>query len=487
MASQKLSEKQLGESFECTGVWWLPAEKESEPQNVDRRVYGTLTFSPGKGIVLSTIGDFRSSITETIADLSSPEVFCLAIVLGISSEGEKITLINCRHSGSTISGDFSTSAYDVHQVLAGYHFNNQLELAFDALSLEYTHLGQWSSVSGFKVVPGQELKEFSVTYKKPEDVTPITVNKYKIRLVAGLSYSGKRFPDKISLEQTKRFYVESADSKQIPLDDFNDLTLSIQNFLSLMMMEAIFPLSIDGVKKQRDFQVPIRLFYKSIGGVGKSEGLRPHDIPFTFESISDQFAQLLSRFIDDRGMRSVHNLFFSDFYSPPTYTEERYVSITTFLEAYHRRIRDSKATQELYTNQINRLMEYLLSKELSPDTTNRIRRCLMNAEIPFATRLKDLLAQYGNTFVDLFVGKDNVGGFISDVAVARQYYLTYDPRLQREVTKGAELFFLYSKLKVFGWILLLLQTGMSESLVSEAVSSMSASNFHKLGYLRSQV
>jgi len=72
---------QLIEKFEYRGEWWLPGRDE-------RKVSGTLKFSPNEGAKLELIGSFREA--RDYDKMTAHE-----IILGISIDGRNITLHKC--------------------------------------------------------------------------------------------------------------------------------------------------------------------------------------------------------------------------------------------------------------------------------------------------------------------------------------------------------------------------------------------------------
>src|SRR6185295_18858109 len=95
--------------FEYYGIWWLPA-------NPDNTVPGILTFTNEDGIglqLLGTLGDFSTFNTRKPYPL----------ILGISSEGKEITLIDCWTAGLNIGSGFARESYKSTFCLLGAHFD----------------------------------------------------------------------------------------------------------------------------------------------------------------------------------------------------------------------------------------------------------------------------------------------------------------------------------------------------------------------------
>jgi hypothetical protein len=487
MPSGKLSEIELGETFECKGMWWLP-QHANPPNEAHERLYGTLKYSPGEGIILTTLGAFES-IDEIMATFSSDRTSNLEIVLGLSSKGERITLLNCSQAGVTI-GDVVESSYRANIVLVGHQFTDPTEVTFEALDIQYTHLSEWARFDVFEIPEAwgsKEHQERIIRYKQPERVPPAIVDKYAISVVPSASLSLARFPSNIvTVEQSNRIHVEPTSLEQITLAECFELVFNMQGFLSLMMLEGIFPLVVEGTKHDKDSMQRVRVLYERVGGQKPASKLRPQDIPFAFQTIKGNFNLLLENFFKDPRMRPVYNQFFSDFYNPPRYNEERFITMSTTAEAFHRRIcQEDKKNAAAHVNALNELLSDWIDKikpasGLAEELKSRL---LASYEVPFKMRMQQLLARYGKPFINAIVREENVETFLNDIVTTREYYLTYDENLE-EALKGYALYVLYSKLKLLCWVIFLNHIGMSAKTIEESLEAQSRDQTSRFGFVR---
>jgi hypothetical protein len=490
MASEKLSEKMLGEAFECSGMWWLPQQSKQHDESPEH-LYGTLEYSPGEGIILTTFGSFESSIEEIMATFSSDNAFSLEIVAGISSNGERITLLNCFQAGVSMGEGFVESRYQVTMVLVGYHFNDLKNLAFEALDVQYTHLNEWARFDVFDVSEAWGSKEEqggTIKYKQPEQVPPAMVDKYAISVVPRASLNLTTFPSKtVTLGHTSRIHAEPTSSAQITLAECNDLVSNMQDFLSLMMLEGIFPLAVEGTKHYKDSVQRVRLLYEPAGKLKPASKLRPQDIPFAFQTIREIITPLLQNFFNDSRMRPVYREFFSDFYGPPVYTEERFITMSTTLEAFHRRIYEEPGKDTVENlNTLSKLLDEWIDK-MQPrrDLARELKSTLLSSyEMPFRKRLEQLLVRYGKPFVHAVVGEESTDQFLDDIVIMRKYYLTYDEHLEETASKGYDLLVLYSKLKLLCWVMFLNHIGIPENAIEDVLESQTRGNTSRFGFLR---
>jgi hypothetical protein len=484
MSSEKLSEKMLGEAFECSGMWWLPQRANLPDEALEPR-YGILKYSPGDGIILTILGAFASA-DEIMATFNISSN--LDIVLGLSSEGEKITLLNCSEAGVTIS-NVVESRYRARTVLVGCQFTEPKKVTFEALDIQYTHLSEWARFNVFDISEAwgsKEKQDRIIKYKQPELVSPAAADKYAISVVPGVALRRAMFPsDTVTLEQTSSIHVTSPSSENITLNECFSLVFNMQGFLTLMMLDGIFPTGVKGITHSKDSGQIVRLLYEPAGKQKPVSKLRPQDIPFYFETIKANFGLLLDKFFKDSRMRSVYNNFFSDFYAPSTYTEEQFITMSTTVEAFHRRVcqEDVKTTAE--SDAMGELAERIDKMQAQGDLAAELRRRLLASyEMPLRKRLEQLLTKYGKPFIHAVLGEDNIDRFLDDVVTMRKYYLTYDENLAGDVLKGYELFVLYSKLKLLCWALFLNKIGMSENEIEDALKAQTRDETSRFGFLR---
>jgi ApeA N-terminal domain 1 len=486
MSSEKLSEKMLGEAFECSGMWWLPQRANLTDESLEHR-YGTLNYSPGGGIILTILGAF-ASVDEIMASLSTDISSNLEVVQGLSSEGEKITLLNCSQAGVTV-GKVVESSYQVGTVLVGCQFTHSKTVTFEALDIQYTHLSEWARFNVFDISDAwgsKEQQDRIIKYKQPEPVSPAAAGKYTISVVPGVALRLARFPSEtVTLEQTSSIHVTSSSSEHITLGECFNLVFNMQGFLSLMMLEGIFPTGVDGTTHRKDSVQRVRLLYEPVGTQKPVSKLRPQDIPFDFQKIRASFGSLLDNFFKDSRMRSVYNQFFSDFYAPAIYTEERFITMGTTIEAFHRRICQKDGTNAAESNALSALAEWIDKMQVQSDLAAELgRRVISSYEMPLRRRLEQLLAKYGKPFIHVVLGEENIDRFLDDVVATRKYYLTYDENLAENALKGYDLFVLYSKLKLLCWVLFLSKIGMSENEIEDALKAQTRDETNRFGFLR---
>lgn len=111
---------------EFTGYWWIDAESE-------RNVAGVFTYDPQEGCTLALHGDLWEQ----------PDGEIPPILRGLSSSGDKITLLNCLVLRNKLrSGSFNVVELACHIALIGNYYPDE-SLMFRKSSVRFTNLDDW--------------------------------------------------------------------------------------------------------------------------------------------------------------------------------------------------------------------------------------------------------------------------------------------------------------------------------------------------------
>ncbi len=145
--------KKMIKEFEYDCIWWLP-------ENRDNTVPGKLKFHPVEGLKLQLIGSFKG-----------PKNFNtflqLPIILGLTSTGEPITLYKCYESQSHMSvPGFLSSSFIASFAFLGCHFKEEEEIRFDSLSINYSHLEEWTGITGFQFNTDSKNMKLPIVFQK---------------------------------------------------------------------------------------------------------------------------------------------------------------------------------------------------------------------------------------------------------------------------------------------------------------------------------
>lgn len=215
------------ESFEYKGLWWLP-------ENQENKISGTLKFNPEEGPILELIGSFNE-----LPELSAqppPE-----IVLGITSNGKKITLYGYRGKTDQVSWPgLPTTTLKPKVIFVGHHFSKKEKIYFDSLSINYTYLEDWFFVNPFSIEWNLP-KEYKLQYKYPKPIIA-EIGEFKVSLESTLKTKYKKRDD---IQIKHRVFIKLGSKRKHHFIDFMDAFNHIRNFICLGVKRPIYPTEIN--------------------------------------------------------------------------------------------------------------------------------------------------------------------------------------------------------------------------------------------------
>lgn len=452
------------EEFEHHGIWWIP-------EHPDKKVSGTLRFYPVDNASLDLIGSFKD-VTE-LNVFQQPN-----IILGLTSDGKKVTLYKCYESKSSLSmPGFLKTSFVVSVVFIGHHFKRKEDIIFDILSLEYSNLDEWTGISGFhqKLNTNSEghLSRAEISYSYPQKVEAQLKN---FRISLDYQFTMSEAPSEFKLKQTTFLKIETHEPTHF--DEYMDICHTNQNFFTLAMGRAVYPLSIkaktkgyqttlsDGKVAYNDIFIfyPIREFSES------AKQLSRYDMLFSFQDISGDFEKCFKNwFAKSETLKPVHDLYFGTLYKSSMYLRHEFLSLVQAIETYHRRTHDGKYLldddylKEMYPALINAI----------PGTANKDFReslkekLLYLNEFSLRKRLKEILASCGELTSPLI---NNEAGFIEDVVTTRNYLTHFDKKLETKAKMRKDLYQLAQKIRFILEICLLKEIGLTDTTIKGLIS-----------------
>ena len=453
------------EEFEYNGIWWLP-------ENPKKKISGTLRFNLREDANLELIGSFKEA--KDINTLLQPN-----IILGITSNGKIITLYECYESHFHISmPGFLSSSFIASVVFQGHHFEKEEDIIFDSLSLNYSHLEEWMRITGFQFKletdSKSHLTKHEVSYSFPQKVEA-KVDKLNISFDYDFNLGGDRIKE-VNLKQTTFIKIEP--HKPLYFNDYWRICYHVQNFLSLAIGRAIYPLIIKGKTKACKTELSdgrvvyndILIFYPTKDLSNLSKKLHPFDMLFSFGDISDNFEKYLSNwFVKSKVLQPVYDLYFGTLYNPSMYLQHKFLSLIQAIESYHRRVYGGKyLSNNDYIPTREALLKVVCQKISDDDFRKSLKEKLKYLnEFSLQKRLKEILKKCGD--VINFLIHDNEE-FIEDVKNTRNFLTHYDKNIERKAKSGQELYMLVQKMKFVLEICFLIELEMSVETIKALVS-----------------
>jgi len=459
----------MTEEFEYTGKWRLP-------DNPDKKVHGTLKITPGEGAVLDLIGSFvplPDSLPNSDFFRNSHTIF------GFSSNGKKLSLFNCFLTQLPLHfPGFPVSSFFVDTVLVGAYFQKIEDVKLKSISVYYSHLDEWVGISGFELGNLNQYtsrKELVVKYKKPRSIET-NINGLKIKIGNDFSFKTLSAPLKEIIMKERAFIaIEPSESKFFE-EYTTDILYHIRNFLSLGVMEPVYPLTIVGSTEEdvdvggdRDSKVEI---FSDLRNIPKTiKELHPFDMLFTYVDISDRFEVLLKNWFEKASLlEPIYDLYFGTLYNPHLYLEFQFLSLIQAIESLHRRVYGGAYMPKEDYSEIYENLFTAIPESLDNDHKESLKsRLKYGYEFSLRKRLRELLNKYKENFKD-FVDITNNNTFISKVVDTRNYLTHHDKELKERAVEGEELYTITQKLKILLEICLLTELGFTSEEIRNLFS-----------------
>ncbi len=411
------------EEFTHEGKWFLP----DRPR---KRILGTLTYAPEEGATLNLKGAFVSFDDVQKGQASSD------IILGVTSEGEKVTLFDCFVTNYQF-GKPEWSSYYVNRVFHGAHFKSKDDIKLNTLYVRYLYLDEWVNVDGFDI-DYKNLDtdmEISVEYKRPDPIKVFESDDYKISIVFSVNGPTLSFVQtEASIKQ--QAYIKIEFPKDRPFSECDAISYHIRNLLNLSTRQPVYAIETTGKtranKQKRNgkpFYPEVNVFGRPIGNLSKPKALLPPFMLFSYHDIVNRVQEVFSKWLfSAESIKPVHDLYFGSLYNPGVYMEQRFLNLAQAIEAYHRLTTGGKDN---------------LSK--------RLEDILKKPSVILSGQIMD------------------IPELIKTVVISRHYYTHYDRKKREKAAKGQELYQLVQKLSLVLDICLLGELGFNAQQINDLI------------------
>ncbi len=449
------------EKFEEKGIWWLP-------EKPDEKVAGTLNFDPRGRSTLDLIGAFRD--WKEINELSKN-----SIILGVTHRGKNVTLYRCFETATHASmPGFVSSSYLIDTIFVGHHFEKVSDIVFKNISINYSYLEEWARVSGLKInlehTPDSKFKKYEVIYTFPDEIK-IKVKDFTISLVSECT-PHMDFVKEINLKET--LYLRIEPSECMHIDDLQmDICYHIQNFFSLAIGEAVYPITIKGKTESCKSILPngqtayhdIFVFYSERGMPESFKKLHALEALFALKDIRNIFEMCLRNWITKADiLRPVYDLYFGTLYNSEMYLQHEFLTLTQALESYHRRTKNNyKLPEDEYKMKLQDILK-AVPENYRVWLGNKL---VYGNEPTLRERLVEILGQLKDISGILIEDNDK---FADNVVNTRNYLTHYDKSLEEKAKFGEKLYVLVQKIKFLLEICFLVELELPAETVKKLVS-----------------
>jgi len=439
--------------FERKGLWWLPDKPE-------RKLVGTLTYSPRDGGVLALVGGF-ASIEELVA---AGWVTAPSIILGEEQGGSKITLLHCVQKAWSHGAGYSTCSFSAQVVCLGAHYATPQEMTFAGLSVYYSHLSEWANQSFFEFEREEDVRR--VTYRKPKEVLAVIDDKAVVSVSSSLSERWSHSPFRaVTIEYDANIGLELA--YDATLGEYARLVQIVQVFLALAVGEAVHPLHMTSTQPVqladgRPAALPVQIWLRSPRIPDTEREVSRDKMLFTLADIADRFGPILNKWFENAELlEPVYNLYFGSLSAPRMSEEPKFLSLTQAMESFHRRrYGGAYLTRDEYTPVCERLIDSIPQSVAEPHRNALKSRLRYGNEFSFMKRLEETIDSHQEALGPIVGDRDS---FVFQVKQTRNYLTHYDEDIKNEggVAEAADLFALGQQLASVLEVCLLADLGFS--------------------------
>lgn len=511
------------EKFVSLGKWWLP----NNPEVV---VPGKLSFSPENGATLELIGSFYSSPFEEIGeieniswlsdffpanedsnvksgvaiDLIKPRE---TLILGLLDNNEEISLYRCsgRIEKLDILNERPILSFNVEYVFRNIHFENEQDIKFKSISVQYSNLREWIGKSGIQVVVSQEENQLWISYKPPSNIHLTKIDTLGLDITFSQIYLnpfdflfGAKYY-KANIEQKTYLTVQNPCNQ--PLDECIKLIINFRDLLSFAMTKPTSVIEVTGKtdvtdtkyvpqasgeivfeEERRETQVII-LF--SLGNSAKASEIKilPNEMLFLFSDLENNLGEVFQEWMNKREMyEPIFDLLMTTMYTPNLYLHYGFLNIVQALEAYHTnkyegRYQDEKVYEKGLYKKFREVLDTFPSESnnqkngISDEFRNALKGKLRaQTRFTLETRLKELLSAVSSLLPNDFIGDKNDRNLFARRAAETRNALTHhDKEKRKNAAKGQELFQLFHTLTVILQICLMTEINLTNHSIKALV------------------
>lgn len=441
------------DSFEYSGIWWLPSNSEDQ-------VAGTLKFSNKSGFSLELIGSFNNF---NVASFYQEEKY--PIILGTVTN-KLITLYNCYQKNYQISfPGLTTQILGAKLAFIGHHFNNEEEIRFKKIEVDFTYLKDLSPlIPDFNVedVP-DKLKPNYTVYNQGFAI----LNNIKASVTKGDIYI-KQFINRENENQKiniiKCALIEVSLKQPFTLDQIlSEYINPLQNFITFISNQPNFIEKL--YASLDDCPTKIEIVISNLNYIDKKKIINKNNFLLVLEDIEQDFSLIMQKwfnFYDE--CFDIINLYFSTIYNSNLYLENEFLSLVQALESFHRRILDKGSSYtESHKLRLNAIIESapIEYKDWLRD------KLLFSHEPTLVDRLNETINLTKKTVDPLII---DVNNFVKNVKTIRNYLTHYNDPSQADLLKDYDIFRINQVLNFTIKTFLLVQLGCTAEFCQEKIS-----------------
>lgn len=472
------------ENFEHKGLWFLPS-------NPLKKVHGILKYNYENNInVLELIGSFYD-----YSEHNGEE-----IILGVTTNGDEITLAECQFTSSTgiprnkleklpfnIKDRLPTLNFIVTYILKGQHILKKDDLTFQKVYVEIFNFDEWVGVSGLETDVDYENSTKTIHFKTPKPIHIKLNNDFEMQ-IKFTSNHPMRFQFSKELKLSQRTILSFHSKKYNTIHEFTYLLRKFNNFLTASLQK---PVRIQNMQLYCDkFTKTVGVNHKIEKAIEGYQIINPElkfeertqdwEMFFSYNDIKIDFETIIQKwFANYEKFEEPFNLVFSQYYFSKYFIESLFINVAQAAESFHRRLElvdDIPKTEQdkSFNNKRNIILEN------TPEELKKwVKSQITKPQHFYDTRLKYLLKEFSNSELDKMIGDH--AEFVKYVTISRNYYTHYNRKQEKGAANGFNLIVLYEKLRLLLMCSFLIESGFNKPLIEKLLNEKA---YNVFSYLR---
>ncbi|WP_088833505.1 ApeA N-terminal domain 1-containing protein [Paenibacillus tyrfis] len=422
------------ETKEYIGVWYLPDEP-------DKSVVGTLTFSQNEGIKLSLMGELGNYFNKDSSEYET--------IIGIAS-GNHITLKKCLRTNLKISvPGIKTSEYTASYILEGVHIEDVQDENFKEVRVRFSNINEWIALNSIREDYKEEDNTSIITCMNPESIKFCQNDYLSVSVGFGYEINGQ-FYKETTITQSNYFDISLTEDTSF--DSITKLLYKIQNLITLLIGTASY-VTFQEIKYKDNW---IKVYYKIPFLPRDHNAIHPAYMLISFfdiYNINNNFLdQWLSRY---ELIKPVFDAYYT-IYNDKMYLEQQMLSLVQGLETYHRRaIRNYELSDEEHEKRVKSVIDAAdeqYKKWLQDKLT-------FSNEPNLRKRMNEIWSSFNGILTNFFNRKTR-DYYIDKIVATRNYNVHYNEDLADRALKGFDLYKLNVLLGIFYKIILMREIGI---------------------------
>jgi hypothetical protein len=443
-----------------TGYWWLPTEKDPE------WLGGTLTFRWSTGVRLELLGMFKQLAEFFAEDISYP------IVHGVTTEGQKATLVDCQDLGGRYGSGVPTQSLQAGLLLIGDHVGADWKQSLSRVVLRFSGLEDWVQETGVRQVFPSTRRgdDYGLLYRRPRSRTA-RLPEGLLTLGFGWSSGSTQFRDATIREHA------AFDLRLRERSSFRDIVDRyvgpLQNFLALCVDEPNQVTELHVFPESKPGRDGLEVFYAQlVEPASRKRPLIPVDMLLPARDLGSSYSRVLRDWLRASSeLRSVFSLFFAVRTGRRLFLESRFLNLVQAAEVFHRHVFPNRViSRSAHRKRIRDIVDSAPSEH-----RGWVRDALAFSNEPrLLSRLMDLLALTGRVS---FLSQDERETMAKRIRDTRNYFVHYDPALKAKAEQGERLYWLSERVNVLMATCLLKHVGVSDRRIRHALDRNRAYQF----------